>query len=776
MISVRADEYTRAKALLPKEQVKLAYNLSIEAHWLENERLLYCREIPCEAGKGKQFVIVNTADGAQEVAFDHEKLARALQTRAHRSMRTGDASPDGGMAADDAIDQRGAAIDPWQLPFDAFEFEKGGAAISFLFGDERVRCDLASYNCEPAAEYSTVKAHELCSPDGKWTLFVQDYNLWLKSRETGAQTQLTRDGAENYSYGTQPDAYGAKIIDALQERRLAPMAIWSPDSTKIFTHRMDQRLVRELHVNQFVPEGETAPPVLHSMRYALPGDRHVPRLELVICDLTGGQRWLDAQPLAMSALQYTLFDPHAPIAWWSSDSTAVYYLDVERGAQGTRLRRGDVSSGEVQTLLQERSDTFLQLDYVPRGAAFAQADSDEAFVWLSPRTGFDHLYLYEGRTGVAKTALTSGEWRVEAILCVDRQGGWVYFLGNGREAGRHPYYRHLYRVSTQGGEPQLLTPEDAEHSIQMAPDCGSFVDAYSRVDAAPVSVLRRADGTLVAVLVEADITPLLSAGYQMAEPFSVKARDGVTDLYGVMIKPAGFDPEKRYPVIDYEYGGVHTTLAPVAFPLTRQGHDRMHTAQSWAQLGFVVIVMDGLGTPGRSQAFYDACRGHLGDAAGLPDHVTGVKQLAERFPYLDLDRVGIYGFSGGGYGSARALMQFPDFYKVAVAGCGDHENSLYSVEWGERYQGLYDADAYAEQSNERLADRLQGKLLLVHGDIDDNVHLYHTMRLADALIKADKDFDLLILPNRGHSIGGDPYLIRRLWDYFITHLREPVRG
>ncbi len=772
---MRTDEYARAKAVLPKELGKLAYNLSIEAHWLKNERLVYCREVRSDAAKGNQFVIVSTVDGTKEAAFDHDRLAKALQTS--RSDRTVVANPGGGItgSATDSGAGSGAHVDPLHLPFDAIEVENEGAAVSFLLDNERWRCDLSSYNCEPVAGYVPVRSHELCSPDGKWALFVQDYNLWLKSLETGALTQLTRDGVENYSYGTLPDAYGAKIMDALKESRLPPMAIWSPDSTKIFTHRTDQRLVREMHVNQFVPEGETAPPVLHSMRYALPGDRHVPRFELVICDLIGGQQWLDVQPLAMSALQYSLFDPHVPIAWWSRDNTSVYYLDVERGAQVTRLRRGDVFSGEVQTLVQERSDTFLQLDYVPLGAAFAQADSDASFIWLSPRTGFDHLYLYDGKTGDARVALTSGEWRVEAIFSVDQQGGWVYFLGSGREAGRHPYYRHLYRVSMKGGAPELLTPEDAEHSIQMAPDCSCFVDTYSRVDTVPVSVLRRADGTFVTVLEEADIESLLSAGYQMAEPFSVKARDGETDLYGVMIKPANFDPRKKYPVIDYEYGGVHITLAPVAFPLAKHGRERTHIAQSWAQLGFVVIVMDGLGTPGRSQAFYDVCRGHLGDAAGLSDHVTGAKQLGERFPFLDLERVGIYGFSGGGYGSARAILQFPEFYKVAVAGCGDHENSLYSVEWGERYQGLYDADSYAEQSNERLAAQLQGKLMLIHGDIDDNVHLYHTMRLVDALIKADKDFDLLILPNRGHSIASDSYLIRRLWDYFITHLRESAR-
>ncbi len=738
---------SRAKEMLPERLRMYAFHLSVIPHFLTSESFWYVQDIRVNESEDfgkKQFLQVNCTTGHIRELFDHERMARQLSKLLSK------------------------LIDPLYLPITDIS-QLDSKTITITVEEKCFRCHLFDDECCEENGIDIVAEHELVSPDGKWAAYVDNYNLYVRSLETGEKIQITQDGRKDYAYATLPDAYGSKLVDELGGKKLPPMAIWSPDSLQLFTHRTDQRSVRTMYVHQFVPKGDAVPPVLHAMKYALPGDEQVPQLELLVCTVAGTLTTLQTDALEMSALQYTLFDRSLPLAWWLDDQH-VYYLNVPRGTKSTRLCLADTWSGVVRTIYEESADTFMQMDYIVRGKSVHVLKDGRACIWLSQRSGWNHLYWIDFVQAGQERTLTEGSYVVDAIVKVDEEEGYVYFLANGKEEGLHPYYRQLYRVAFTGGFVERLTPEAADHRVIFAPDLRTFIDTFSRVDLPPTTILREKNGRLLVEIEKADIELLLAHGYQLPEPFHVKARDGETDLYGVLIRPVPFDANKKYPVIDFAYGGVHTTFAPTTFSLTADGRDQMHVAQSLAHLGYVVMMMDGMGTPGRSKSFYDVCYENLQDAAGIADHVAGTQQLAEHYSFIDLNRVGMYGFSGGGYGSVRALLEFPEFYKVAVAGCGDHDNRLYSVEWGERYQGLYHEKIYREQASPLLADRLAGKLLLMHGDSDDNVHMHHTMRMVDAFIEADKDFDLLILPNRGHGLARDPYVIRRIWNYFVHNL------
>jgi dipeptidyl aminopeptidase/acylaminoacyl peptidase len=459
----------------------------------------------------------------------------------------------------------------------------------------------------------------------------------------------------------------------------------------------------------------------------------------------------------------------------------------------------DATTGQTRTVHTESSETEIDVTptpFIEAPNARILGDGNE-FVWYSTRDGWGHLYLHDGESGDLKCQLTSGPWAVHEIKHLDEEGRWIYFVAGGREEGRDPYLRHLYRVRLDGSDLSLLTEEDADHAITFSPSGQYVVDEYSRVDMVPVTVLRSADGRIIRTLEMGDISQLQSLGWRFPERFSVKARDGVTDLYGVITRPTTFDPAKSYPVIDSIYPGPQIIKTPKRFPagLDQTGHQRQWVwhDQALAELGFIVITIDGQGTPYRSKAFLDVAYGDkFGEAGGLADHIAGLRQLASREASFDLNRVGIYGHSGGGYASARALMTFPDFYKVAVSSAGNHDQHGYVADWGERYIGLADDNTYRDQANFHLAGNLKGKLLLIFGGLDDNVPPALTSQLIDALMAANKDFDLLALPHCDHSfvdlregretyesgLRENPYFVRRLWDYFVRHLlgAEPPQG
>lgn len=593
------------------------------------------------------------------------------------------------------------------------------------------------------------------SPDGRWTVSAADHDLEVRHRGEAQARRLTRDGRVGHAYGSRAGLQVPPAADGAP-----PVVYFSPDSRRILTYRLDYAHVPDLHLLQ-ARDGDR--PDLRSFRYAMPGGP-VPQAEWVILDLADGTRTDVRHPP-------TPIWPNSDLqVQWSDDGRRIFFLEEEAGFERAWIRAIDTATGAIRTLLEESTDTVLDRQPILK----VIGDGSE-LVWSSERDGWRHLYLVDARKGGIKRRLTRGEWSVQArhgVPHVDAEAGWLYFMAHGREPGRDPYYRHLYRVRLDGTGLALLTPEEADHDVDFSPDGSVFVDTYSRVDSPPVSVLRRASGEQVAELQRADVGRLLSAGWRYPQRFTVKARDGSTDLYGVMFLPSHFDPARRYPVIDSIYPGPQATRVPKAFVLS--------DAQALAELGFIVVMIDGMGTPGRSRAFREVSHRNLGDAGGLEDHVAGLRQLAQRRPWMDLSRVGIYGHSGGGFASARAILTHPDFYKVAVSSSGNHDQRIYHAGWGERYQGYPQADNYAGLDNASLAGNLEGRLLLVHGDADDNVHPTHTLALVDALIQADKDFDLLILPGQSHAFNGraGDYFIRRRWDYFVRHLlgREPPAG
>jgi dipeptidyl aminopeptidase/acylaminoacyl peptidase len=415
------------------------------------------------------------------------------------------------------------------------------------------------------------------------------------------------------------------------------------------------------------------------------------------------------------------------------------------------------------------------------------------------RDGWGHLYLHDGTSGELKNQITSGPWAIREIAHVDEEGRWIYFLAGGREEGRDPHLRHLSRVKLDSSDLQILTPDDSDHAVAFSPSGKHFVDSSSRADKVPATRLCSSDGRVILTLEEGDITVLQGLGWRFPEPFRVKARDGMTDLYGLITRPSTFDPAKTYPVIDSIYPGPQILRTPKRFVGSREqlglGQSLFWQDQALAELGFIVITIDGQGLPYRSKALMDVAAGErFGEAGGLADYVAGLRQLGAHDASLDLRRVGIYGHSGGGYASTRAILQFPDFCRVAVSSAGNHDQHGYLAVWGERYIGLPDGDNYQVQSNYHLAANLKGKLLLAFGGPVDNVPPALTLQLIDALIQATRDFDLLVLPHCDHTFVDfresrqgyeaspgrrtNPYFVRRRWDYFVRHLlgAEPPQG
>lgn len=761
---VSAADYARAESFLPWNVAQRIFNAEVRPHWLSGgERFWYRRA----AREGASFLLVDTASGASRPAFDPVRLAAALSG------------------------QTGPAFLPTRLPFESISFSADQRAIHFDVGEQTWTCDLSSYHCRPVAR-DAAGTTEVRSPDGRWGAFVREHNLWVRVLASGEEIQLSTDGAQHNAYAAQSGAALCAVTDKLIGRPVKPAVLWSPDSSRLVTYRLDECAVREQHLLQAVPSDGSARPVLHSYRMPLPGDAHLPLGQLVVVDLVAGT----LVPIQAPALNYFVGSPFdARHVWWSAEGARLYVLSAVRGGHSVELHVANPGNGAARLLIQEQGPTFVYPHHVRlsnsnvHDIGAGPSLRGGAIVWFSQRDGWGHLYLHDQDSGARLLQLTQGAWTVRDVQRVDAGGGWIYFTAGGREPGRDPYYRHLYRVRFDGTDLSLLTPEDADHTITFAPDGAHFLDTHSRVDMAPVTLLRTADGALLATLEVADISGLTELGWQPPERFVVKARDGSTDLHGTLFRPSHFDPAKRYPVLDSIYPGPQKTRVPKSFAGSEQGAlgaRNVWQDQAIAELGFLVVNIDGLGTPFRSKAFVDLVHGkNFGEAGGLTDHVAGLRQLAARDASLDLERVGIFGHSAGGFAAARAMFLFPDFFKVGIASAGNHDQLGYWANWGEFYIGMPDTGNYAGQDNMACAAQLRGKLLLIHGELDDNVHPGLSLRLADALIAANKDFDFLTVPFANHDYFdlrwgleaaqrhisfSHPYVIRRLWDYLVTHL------
>ncbi|MEO8580037.1 MAG: DPP IV N-terminal domain-containing protein [Gemmatimonadales bacterium] len=606
---------------------------------------------------------------------------------------------------------------------------------------------------------------ESLSPDGRRAAFIRSYNLWVRDVATGRETQLTTDGQKDFGYATD---------NAGWVRSDWPVLVWSPDSRKIATFQQDERGAGEMYlVNTSVGH-----PELQAWKYPLPGDSLIAMLHRVVIEVDN-PRVIRLQ-MPPDPHRSTLCDHVICRAgdWidvqWYPDGSRVAFVSTSRDHKHEVLRVADAATGSVRDVLRE--DVATQYESGNDMVNWSVLPASNEVIWFSERDDWGQLYLYDLTTGQLKSKITSGEGNVAQLRRVDEKNRILYFVGNAKERGRDPYFRHFYRIKMDGTGLTLLTPEDADHAISLAPSGKYFVDTYSRPEVPQVSVLRDLNGKTVLTLETADITGLRATGWKPPVPITVKARDGKTDLYGLMYVPTRFDSTKKYPIVNHIYPGPQTgSVGGRSFSPARGD------AQSLAELGFVVVEIDGMGTPWRSKSFHDAYYGRMGDNT-LPDQVAGMKELALRYRWIDIDRAGIYGHSGGGFAAADAMFRYPDFFKVGISEAGNHDQRNYEDDWGERYQGLLvrnpdGSDNYAPEANQPLAKNLKGKLLLAHGTMDPNVPVYNTLLVVNELIKANKDFDLIMLPNRTHGFGNEAYMVRRRWDYFVRNLlgAEPPR-
>ncbi|WP_158605602.1 S9 family peptidase [Amycolatopsis panacis] len=730
-----AARYAQAEQMLPHKMRELISSAGLVPTWVGGtETLWYLNRV----GKGHEFVLVDAEAGTRRPAFDHTRMAEALA----KALET--------------------EFEPDKLP--VIDIEPRDGAVRLIVNGVRVDVDLGSYTVTVLGEFRT---DEEPSPDGRWAVVCREHNLFVRDTETGEERQLTTDGEDGYAYAGMTDQVAALVMQENIGLKMPPMVVWSPDSTRFVTHRLDQRGVELMHLVRASPFDGGRPRVL-SYRYALPGEEKVASAEFFAFEAaTGKQVKADYGPVTMPFVPATAYS----WVWWSKDQTKAYWLSNDRGDHNVALHEFDVATGAVEVLVTESSTSHILYGPQQQDRNIRTLSTGEV-LWWSQRTGWGHLYRYD-RDGTV-TTLTSGDWMVRHVVTIDEDARRVVFTAGGQDPEADPYLQQLCSVSLDGGPVEAITSDGLDHSVTPSQSGRYFVDLTSRWDVPAVVVLRDRAGAVVTELERSDATALYEAGWTAPERAVVKAADGETDVYCAVYRPLDFDPGKTYPVLDCVYPGPQISCAPMRFPTT-QGPFTGSVAgfnhpECFAALGFVVTVVDARGSALRSQPFQDFSR-VSGNAVFVDDHVSAIKQLAESRPWMDLDRVGVYGYSAGGYASARAILQAPEFYKVAVSSAGNHDNRLNHSWWGEKFFGLPEDFDFARQANVSLADQLQGKLLLIHGEMDDNATPHGTMRLVDALMKADKNFDMLIVPNADHHMMVHrTYFIRRRWDYFVQHL------
>jgi dipeptidyl aminopeptidase/acylaminoacyl peptidase len=589
------------------------------------------------------------------------------------------------------------------------------------------------------------------SPDGTKAAFIRDWNLWMIDVASRQESALTTDGVPNFGYATDNAGWTTSNNAILK---------WSPDSRRIATQQQDERNVNDM----YLVSTNVGAPRLRQWKYPLPGDSVVAMIHHVIID--ANSKRITRLQLPPQYHRATMGDDISMDDYqWSPDGSRLALVSTGRDHKNALLRVADATTGAVRDVFEEIEETHFE-----SVTGWRVLWGTNEVLWYSQRDDWGHLYLYDLATGKLKNQITKGEGPVTQIVRLDEATRTVWFAANGREPGQDPYFRHFYRIKLDGTGYTSLTPDDGDHTMQLSPSGRWIVDTYSHAGLAPQVTLRDAAGKLVLPLEKADISRLVATGWKPPVRITVKADDGTTDIYGMMFVPTDLDASKKYPIINQAYPGPQSgSVGSRAFAAARG--DR----QALAELGFVVVSIDGRGTPGRSKSFHDNYYGAMGRDNTIPDQVAGMKDLARQYPYIDIDQAAMWGHSGGGFITAGAMFRYPDFFKVGISESGNHDQRNYEDDWGERYQGLLvrsgNTDNYDIEANQHLAKNLKGKLLLAHGGMDNNVPPYNTYLVVDALIKANKDFDLLIFPNAGHGFGADGnYMMRRRWDYFVQHL------
>lgn len=722
-------DYDRANSLRESTR-NTVFRRKVEPNWAaDGKRLWYRIEV---APREFKFVIADAVAGTREAVFDNVELAEKL---ADATSKTVD--------ADRLPFQRLTIVDNEDaIEFSAYsgvwKYDRSSKELSRLRdadsanqkGDKK---DSRGQRGSNRQNRGTSKGRK--SPDGKWVAFEKDHDLYVKLADSeDAEVKLGKAGPDE-------DWYSDRHIS------------WSPDSKKIVALRTRQGQQHDVSFIESSPKDQLQPK-LHTHQYLKPGDR-IPQSMPHLFDVESKKEISVSNELFANPWMST------PRIEWSPESSRFFFTYNQRGHQILRVISVDAESGEAKAIVDEQSETFI--DYAYKQYLRILHDAGE-LIWMSERDGWNHLYLYDLSTGEVKNQITNGEWVVRKVERVDIESRQIWFQASGIYKDQDPYYIHHCRVNFDGSGLTFLTDGDGTHSVSWSPDRKFLVDTYSRVDLPPATELRNAEtGELICELERADWSRLLETGWKVPERFVAKGRDDTTDIYGVIFRPTNFDKTKTYPVIEKIYAGPHGSFVPKSF-------SEYLSAQAIAELGFIVVQIDGMGTSNRSKAFHDVCAKNLGDS-GFPDRIKWIKAAAEKYPFMELSRgVGIYGGSAGGQSSTRAVLAFGDFYTVAVSDCGCHDNRMDKVWWNELWMGWPIGPHYAEQSNVTNAHRLTGKLFLTVGELDRNVDPASTMQVVDALIKADKDFDLLVVPGGGHGIGESPYGKRRRRDFFVRHL------
>ena len=768
--------YERAKRLYEGvfDRKKIVLNATLVPYWINGTDYFWYRRETCI---GVQFRLVNARTTINEPAFDHQTLANALAEASHQRVES-DNLP---------ITKVTISLSPLQVSFLAFQKR-------YIFEAETQKC--TTINPEtPASEKKSpseqtkvgwniptesLSGEKFTSPDGTKAVIIRDHNFWLQDLEMGEERSLTRDGEPLFAYANSPVSLGLAANAEIQ-------ALWSSDSKHLFTVQTDNRQVKTTPVVHHIPEDGSLRPYATEYPCAYPGDEHVEEQRLIAIDVdTGKIQEANYHRLPVGHNGHGLFVSN--LAWWAKDNRHAYFVDIERNAQVVRVVEFDTNTGGTRILFEETSATYIKLscDTVTPATLLPLPNSDE-LIWYSERSGWAHLYLYDLTTGSLKHPITEGKWIVRDILHFDSKRRELWIQTAGRVASRDPYYLDICRVNVDTREIVTLASGDEEYSVfapgnigyymlrysdpdicvnarSISPNARYFVSTCSRLNQTPVSLLLDRDGRVLSELETAKISDSYT-DCQWPEPVKLLAADGETGIYGAIFKPSDFSPEKSYPVIDYSpYAPDFIGTPKGSFQNNMDGGFLHLQATALAELGFIVITIDGRGSPCRGKSFADSSYGWLPSANRTEDRIAGIKQLAARLTYMDLDRVGIMAVSGSG----SALLQYPDFYKVGVYhGIITDARFLAAALCGDRYEGI--GPATDNKPAEQLVENLQGKLLLIHGLSGTIVPPASTLRVIDALQHANKDFDMLSLPNVG-GLSHCRYAMRRTWDYFITHL------
>ncbi len=775
-------DYQAAERFTPAKLRQMVYSLNVQPNWLEKSNRFW---YTYRTSEGMNWYLVDPDRGTKRLMFDNAKMAADLtrilkdpydaQHLPIRDIRfTADETAfrftvESKVETEEELNRETGKMDKDRKKKYVFEYNVSTGKLTHL----------EDYKTQRTPSWGSL------SPDGQHVVFVKGFNLWYMDREnydkaclneadsTIVERQLTTDGIRYFGYASSRMTSDTDEKKEAEKRKNASIT-WSPDSRNFIVGKTDERDVKDLWVIRHTARPR---PTLETYRYHMPGEKEAPQQYLYIFEMASGQmRNIDAGAFKDQTVGIingkpvrTIYDDYTlRSSVWMGSNDEFFFTRMSRDLKRMDICRVDVETLSVKTIIEERFNTYLET----RGLRLTNGPGSDIIHW-SEEDGWAHLYLY-GWDGERKNRITSGPWHVDNILHVDPAARTIYFVAQGREKDINPYYNFLYRVNFDGTGLKLLTPGDFTHEVNMHERMRYFVDNRSRNDSAPVSTLCDVTGRKVMDLEEADMSRLFEAGYKFPKPFKVKAADGITDLYGTLYYPYDLDSTRMYPIIEYVYPG------PQVEGPTHTFHAPSYRLDQLAQLGFIVVSVGNRGGhPSRSKWYHTYGYGNLRDY-GLADQKAAAIQLADRYPFIDITKVGITGHSGGGFMSTAAILQYPDFFKVAVSCAGNHDNAVYNRWWSEKHHGVKEevneqkqdtTFKYSIANNQQIAPRLKGRLLLVTGDVDNNVHPANTILVVDALIKAGKRFDMLVLPGQAHSFGNmTDYFFWRMADYFSEYL------